>query len=180
MRKGVNISKAISNVLALISVMWLIELINIALNHSLCNLGIMPRTYIGLIGIVVSPFVHYGIAHLSANTIPLAVLGGLIALSNSHLFNRVTFFVIIFGGFAVWLLGRPAYHVGASGLIFGYFGFLVARGLYERSFVSLLVALVVIFFYGSMIWGVFPVAPYISWEAHLFGFIAGIAAARFL
>jgi membrane associated rhomboid family serine protease len=88
--------------------------------------------------------------------------------------------IIIVGGLGVWLIGRPAYHVGASGLVFGYFGFLVARGWYEKSIPSVIISIFVIIFYGSMIWGVFPVVPYISWESHLFGFLAGILAAKFL
>jgi len=133
-----------------------------------------------LIGIIISPFVHYGIPHLLANTIPLAILGGLIAITNSKLFIRATFIIVLLGGTGVWLLGRFAIHVGASGLVFGYFGFLIARSFYERSLSSIVLAAVVIFLYGGMIWGVLPVEPYISWEAHLFGFISGIIAARSL
>lgn len=172
-----NIKDAIANVLGLITILWIVQLVNIALHNRLCDYGIWPRTVSGLAGIFISPFVHYGFEHLIANTIPLAILGGLIAMVNPRLFNKVTVLVIILGGFGVWLFARPAYHVGASGLIFGYFGFLAARGWYEKGFLPVLIAIAVIFFYGGMIWGVFPVVPYISWEAHLSGLIAGIIAA---
>jgi membrane associated rhomboid family serine protease len=172
--------EALANVIGLIAILWLVEIVNTALQHKLCHFGIMPRTIPGLIGIPLSPFLHYGIAHLLANTLPLAVLGGLIAFSNSKLFNKSTLIIIIIGGLGVWLAGRSAYHVGASGLVFGYFGFLIARGWYEKSLSAILVAIFVAIFYGGMIWGVLPVAVYISWEAHLFGFLAGVLAARVL
>jgi len=175
-----NKREAIANVVGLISILWLVEIVNMALQHQLCNLGIMPRTAIGSIGIVLSPFLHYGINHLLANTLPLVILGGLIAFSNAGLFNKSTVLIIIVGGLGVWLVGRPAYHVGASGLVFGYFGFLVARGWYEKSIPSVVISIFVIIFHGGMIWGVFPVVPYVSWESHLFGFLAGVLAAKVL
>lgn len=175
-----NIKDAVANVLGLITIIWVLQLVNVALHYRLCEFGIWPRTPAGLAGIFISPFVHYGFEHLLTNTVPLFVLGTLIAMSNPRLFNKVTVLVIIAGGFGVWLFARPAYHVGASGLIFGYFGFLAARGLYERGIVPVLITLGVIFIYGGMIWGVLPVVPYISWESHLFGMAAGIIAARSL
>ena len=175
-----NKREAISNVVGFITILWLVEIVNMALQHQLCNFGIMPRTAFGLIGIVLSPFLHYGINHLLANTLPLAILGGLIAFSNAGLFNKSTALIIIVGGLGVWLVGRTAYHVGASGLVFGYFGFLVARGWYEKSIPSIVISIFVIIFYGGMIWGVLPVVPYVSWESHLFGFLAGILAAKVL
>ena len=175
-----SIVDALANVVGLIVIMWLFELINMALHHRLCDWGIIPRTTIGLAGILLAPFVHFGIGHILTNTPPLTFLGSMIALSDSRRFNKVTVFVILTGGLGVWLFARPASHVGASGLIFGYFGFLVFRGWYDRRFGSLVLALVVIFFYGGMIWGILPLQPYVSWEAHLFGFIAGALAARIL
>ena len=173
-----NIKDAVANVLGLLTIIWILQLVNVALRYKLCEFGIWPRTPAGLAGIVISPFVHYGFEHLLTNTVPLFVLGILIAMSNPRLFNKVTVVVVLAGGFGVWLFARPAYHVGASGLIFGYFGFLAARGWYERGIVPVLITIGVIFIYGGMIWGVFPVVPYISWESHLFGMVAGIIAAR--
>ena len=86
--------------------------------------------------------------------------------------------ILIIGGLGVWAFARPAYHIGASGLIFGYFGFLVAIGLYERSISSLVIASVTLFFYGGLILGILPTDSFISWEGHLFGLCAGIIAAR--
>jgi membrane associated rhomboid family serine protease len=172
--------ESLANLVGLIAILWLVEILNIALQHSLSQFGIIPRRAIGLIGIPLSPFLHYGLNHILANTLPLAVLGGLIASLYAGLFNRATIIIILLGGMGVWLFGRSAIHVGASGLVFGYFGFLVARGWYERSFLSIAASLVVIVLYGGMIWGVLPVSAYVSWEAHLFGFLAGIIAAKTL
>ena len=107
-----------------------------------------------------------------------SILGGLVILRGTRRFLGVSVFVILAGGLALWTFGRPAYHVGASGLIFGYFGYLAARGWYSRSAVELLIALVTVFLYGGMLWGVLPATPRVSWESHLFGLIAGAAAAR--
>ena len=131
-------------------------------------------------GIFLSPFLHYGLRHVLANTIPFIVLGSLVILRGIEEFLELSLFIIVVGGVAVWLLGRPAYHVGASGLIMGYFGFLVARGWYERSFTSVIIAVFVMIFYGGAIWSVLPGAWRVSWEMHFFGLISGVLAARLL
>lgn len=157
---------------------WLVELINSVAGHSLTRFGLLPRTGQGLTGIIFSPFLHANLYHLLFNTIPFLVLGSLLMLHGRRRFLQVTLFVILAGGSALWLVGRPAYHVGASGLIFGYFGFLVAGGWYSRRFSSLLLAVVTIVLYGGMLWGVMPTALPVSWEGHLTGIAAGVLAAR--
>lgn len=114
------------------------------------------------------------------NTIPFIVLGILVSLRGLDDFFELSLIIMVVGGAAVWLFGRQAYHIGASGLIFGYLGFLVAAGWYERKFISLVVALIVLFLYGGMIWGVLPLRPFVSWEGHLFSLLAGIVCARLL
>lgn len=164
--------------LAFIIVLWVIEILNSLSGHRLDGLGIRPRTASGLVGIFTSPFIHGGFQHLLLNTAPLAVLGGLVLVRGTRVFAAVCVFVITVGGAAVWLFARSASHIGASGLVFGLFAFLVARGYYERTARSIIVAAVTLFVYGGMIWGVLPRGPQISWEAHLFGLIAGAVAAR--
>jgi len=132
----------------------------------------------GLAGIPLSPFLHGSFAHLSLNTLPLVTLGGLLILQGKRLFLSVSLWIILLSGAALWLLGRSAYHVGASSVLFGYFGYLVARGWYERSISALLVALLTLVLYGSIVWGVLPTRAYISWEGHLFGLLAGVLVAR--
>jgi membrane associated rhomboid family serine protease len=167
-------------ILGIVLLMWGIALVNAALGFRLSAWGIRPRTVSGLLGIPLSPFLHGGIGHVLVNTIPFIILGWLVILHGTRLFLEVSVFVILVSGAGIWLFGRSAYHVGASGLIFGYFGFLVARGYYERSLGSILVAFLTILLYGGMLWGVLPVTARISWEGHLFGLLAGILAARLL
>jgi membrane associated rhomboid family serine protease len=113
-----------------------------------------------------------------SNTIIFLGLSSLIAPRGSKILLWVSLFIILLGGVGVWVLGRSAIHVGASGLVFGYFGYLVSRGWYERRPGSILVAIAVIVLYGGLIVGVLPVPGFISWESHLFGLIAGVLAAR--
>ena len=148
------------------------------MGHQLNAWGIFPRSVHGLAGIPLAPFLHGSFGHVISNSIPFLVLGGLIAFRGRQVLLRVSFIVIGVGGSAVWLLGRSAVHIGASGLVFGYFGYLVARGWYERKLGSILLAIVVIILYGGLILGVLPARGLVSWEAHLFGLIAGVLAAR--
>jgi membrane associated rhomboid family serine protease len=127
-----------------------------------------------------APFLHGGFPHLIANTVPFITLGWLIMLRETREFFPVTAVIMIVGGLGVWLFGAPAYHIGASGLIFGYLGFLLLRGYFERSIVSVGIAILVFVLYGGVLWGVLPSYPGISWESHLFGFIGGVIAAKSL
>ncbi len=165
-------------ILGLLTVMWAVEVLNGFMGHQLIEWGILPRTTRGLVGIPLSPVLHGSVSHLLSNTIPFLVLGGLVGLRGSQVLMRVSLFIVVVGGAAVWLLGRTAIHVGASGLVFGYFGYLVANGWYDRRPSSILVAIAVIIFYGGLIFGVLPSLSFVSWESHLFGLIAGVLAAR--
>ncbi len=137
-----------------------------------------PYALVSLRGVLLSPMLHGSFSHLLSNTLPLLVLGGFVALRGTKTLLGVSLFVVVLGGLLVWLVGRPAVHIGASGLVFGYFGYLLAQGWYERSFVSIVVAVAVLLLYGGMIFGALPQSGFISWEGHLFGMIAGILAAR--
>lgn len=165
-------------ILGFVILFWIVELINLAIGHRLSDWGIYPRKIKGLIGIPLSPFLHSGIGHVLLNTIPFAVLGGFVILRGKRVFFELSLFIILFGGTALWLFGRSSYHVGASGLIFGYFGFLVARGWYDRNLISIIIAFITLFLYGGILWGLLPIFSFISWEGHLFGFVAGILWAR--
>ena len=161
-----------------LAVMWVVEIINGFIGHRLSLWGILPRTTPGLIGIPLSPFLHGSFNHVLSNTIPFLVLGGLVGLRGGQKLVGISLFIIVAGGAGVWLLGRPAVHVGASGLIFGYFGYLVANGWFDRRPLSILAAIAVIVVYGSLVFGVIPTTGFVSWEAHLFGLLAGVLAAR--
>jgi len=164
--------------LGCVALLWGIECVNALLDHRLNRWGILPRTFAGLVGIPLSPFLHGSFAHLILNTVPLVTLGSFVAFYGTRIFLAVSLWIILLSGAALWLLGRSAYHIGASSVLFGYFGYLVARGWYERSVTALLVALLTLGLYGSIVWGALPTRSYISWEGHLSGLLAGVLVAR--
>jgi membrane associated rhomboid family serine protease len=165
----------------LVAIMWVAEVVDQwVLGGQLDLLGIIPRTTIGLRGIVLAPFLHGGFAHLIGNTIPFLMLGWLIMLRETSDFVRVTLVVGLASGLGTWLLGSSGSHIGASGVIFGYLGYLLLRGFFERRLGSISLSLLVGTLYGSMIWGILPLQRGVSWEGHLFGFLGGVLAARIL
>lgn len=169
-----------------VAVLWVIELIDwLVLGGYLDRFGIRPRTMSGLAAVPAAPFLHANFAHLLANTLPLAILAFLVGLRSLRDLWAVTLIVTVLGGLGVWAIGgvltqADTIHLGASQLIFGYFGFLVFRAYFERSLFALIAAFVVVLMYGGAIWGVLPTQAGISWEGHLCGFLAGIAAAWML
>lgn len=166
----------------LLGIIWGVSTINLLIFGGALNLyGIRPRTVDGLWGILLMPFLHGGFPHLLANTVPFATLGWLVMLRRMADFFIVTAVTILISGLGVWLTGPTnSVHIGASGLIFGYFGFLLLRSYFERSLYAILFAILVLLVYGGLIWGVLPQQNGVSWQAHLFGFVGGIVAARFL
>lgn len=178
--KEVKIQFTILGVFVLI--FWLIEIINLTFfGDRLDYYGIVPRNVTGLRGIIVAPFLHGDIPHLVANTVPFVLLGFLTMLRKTSDFFIVTFVSIIVSGLGVWLFAPPnSITIGASGVVFGFLGFLMFRGIFKRNIPSIAVSLIVFFLYGSMIWGVLPSDPRISWIAHLFGFIGGVLGAKFI
>ena len=142
------------------------------------HFAVIPRDFGSLPGIIGMPFVHGSWWHLISNTMPLLILGGMVLFRGVRYFGAVTFMIMLLGGILLWCFGRNAAHIGASGLAFGYLGFLVTRGFYERSWQSIGVAALVVFLYGGMIFGVVPRDDGVSWEAHLFGLLAGMVVAR--
>lgn len=142
--------------------------------------GIIPRNPIGLRGILFAPFLHGGLGHLIGNTIPFLVLGWLVMLRETTDFFVVSILSALVSGLGTWMFGATGTHLGASGVIFGYLGYLLARGYFERSMVAIAMSLFVATLYGSLIWGVLPLQQGISWEGHLFGFLGGILSAKLL
>lgn len=169
----------------LLVLMWLVAMIDFLIATPLFALsfsmyGIVPRDMTGLRGIVFAPFIHGSWPHLLANSLPFLVLGSLLLLRGRSLFVRVSLGCVVLGGLGTWLIGAPGLHIGASGLIFGYFGFLLLRGVFERSLWSIMQAALVGFLYGGLLWGVLPSQPGVSWEGHLMGFVSGAILARLL
>lgn len=162
----------------LIAIIWAVEIANILSFYSLNKwFGLLPRSAWGLIGLPLMPVLHTSISHAAANTIPLLILGFLMQVSAPRKIIIISAFIIFCSGLAIWLFGRSTIHVGASGLIFGWLGFLLARGYVERTFGAIAMALAVGLVYGAILWGVLPMKAGLSWESYLFGALAGVAAA---
>ena len=168
-------------IVGMVALLWALEVVDtMLLGGSLDGLGLRPRTVGGLWGLITAPFLHSGFGHLAANTAPFLVLGALVATRGVRDFVSATIVIAVLGGLGVWLFGRSATHIGASGLVFGYMGFLLVVGFLERSIIGIAVSLIVGSVYGGMLWGVLPQRPCVSWEGHLFGFLAGVFAAKLL
>ena len=139
--------------------------------------GIYPRKLIGLVGIMTAPLLHSGISHIVSNTIPVLVLGTTLYFFYDRVAGRVWFNCWILTGVLVWILGREAYHIGASGLIFGLASFLIFFGIFRRDMKSLIISIIVFLIYNTMFYGVLPSHPGISWESHMFGALVGLFTA---
>lgn len=175
-----NVTGIFVPVLLLLAAMWVLEIVDVILPADLDYLGIRSRSADGLVGIPLAPFLHGGFDHLLANTLPFLVLGTLVAWRARGAFWSVAIIIIVLGGAAVWLLGPAnAVTIGASGMVFGFLGYLLALGIFTRNWLDIGVSVVVVLVYGSVLWGVLPFAVRadISWQAHLFGLLAGVAAA---
>lgn len=168
-------------VCGMVFLMWLIELADlIAFRGGLDAWGIEPRSLVGLRGILFAPLLHGGLGHIIANSMPLLLLGWLVTLRGGEYFLLVTIIVTLASGLGTWLFGRPGIHIGASGVVFGYLGYLLGRGYFERSFGAVAVAVLVGMLYGGLLFGVLPSGPGVSWEGHLFGLVGGVWIARML
>lgn len=176
-----EIKRVIQPLLLFVAFLWLVEIIDrLIFRGALDLLGIVPRDLEGLRGIFLAPFLHGGFSHLMANSIPLLILGALIMYRHSRHFVAVSILIIGFSGFGTWLIAPPhTVHIGASGLIFGYFAFIVVNAWYERSLMATGLALVVLVVYGSLLWGILPAADGISWQGHFFGLVGGGLAAYY-
>lgn len=163
-------------VLTLVAGLYGIHIINFLLGYRLNIFGIYPRRIWGLPGIFFSPFLHGNFNHLFFNSIPLFILFNLVLLSGTNTFYSVTATIVILGGLGTWLFGRPALHIGASGLIMGYWSYLLLNAYQQGTAMSIMLGLVCVYYLGGLLLNLFPLEARTSWEAHVFGFCAGIAA----
>jgi membrane associated rhomboid family serine protease len=168
-------------ILVLTAICWLVLGVNeLVLQGKLVQWGIVPRHLSGLAGILWAPFIHGSVRHLAANTLPLLVLGAVICARGRSEFIVVTVAGIILGGGLTWLIGRTACHIGASGLIFCYFGYLASLAWFRRTFGALCLSVVCVVAYGGMLRGLMPNSSGVSWESHLAGLIAGVVIAAMM
>jgi membrane associated rhomboid family serine protease len=176
-----RISSGIKVLVVLVGLMWVSEIVDTALHGELDRYGIIARNPEGLIGIVTAPFLHLGFGHLISNTLPLLTLGALIAISGAARLLSVTAIVTAVGGLGTWLISPPyTITIGASGLVFGYAAYLIARGVFNRRIGQVLLGVVVVLVWGSALLGGLLPQDGISWQGHLFGAIAGVLAAWLL
>ena len=161
---------------------WIIEIADYTIFHgSLDQYGIKPRDTSALWGIFLAPVLHGGFGHLAANTIPFVTLGWLTMLQETSDFYIVSALSAVVGGIGVWIFGAPnSVHIGASILIYGYLGFLLLRGYFQKNFPSIALSVFVGVIYGGLVWGVFPSQIGVSWQGHLFGFVGGAIAAKMI
>lgn len=164
-----------------LGVAWVALGVNTLVGGALNAYGVIPRSVDGLRGILIAPFLHGSVAHLSANSVSFLILGWLVMTSGQWTFARVTAVAALGSGLASWLFGAPgSVHIGASGVIFGYLGYLMLAGVFARKVVPVIVSVAVTGLWGAMVWGVLPGQMGVSWQGHLGGFIGGVIAARWV
>jgi membrane associated rhomboid family serine protease len=171
--------------LTLVAVAWGVEAIDrFVLDGGLDRFGIRPRRLSGLPGVLLSPWLHDDWRHLIANTLTFLGLGLVVLMAEGRTFLGTTLLLVVVSGLGTWVIGRPAIHIGASGLIYGYFGYILGRAMWERRVIWVVVGILVALLYGGMIWGVLPsvrndpAKVAVSWEGHLAGLLAGLWLGR--
>jgi membrane associated rhomboid family serine protease len=164
----------------LVGTMWAVMLINtMFFQGQLNSFGIAPHNLVGLRGILFAPFLHANFPHLISNTLPFITLGWLVMLWETSDLLVVTVISMLVGGIGTWIFGGVGTnHVGASGVVFGYLGYLLLRGYFDRKILSILMSLFVFAVYGTVLFGMLPGLPGISWQGHLFGFLGGALTAK--
>ena len=159
------------------ALMWVVFLTLSYFKVNPAGLGILPRDLTGIMGIVTAPLTHADFSHIFSNTVPLVILGWAIFFFYPKVSYKVFAIVYFLTGILVWLFARQLYHIGASGIVYAFMSFLFFSGLFRRDNKSIALALIVVFLYGGIVWGILPGQKGISWESHLFGGIAGVFAA---
>jgi membrane associated rhomboid family serine protease len=167
--------------LKMIGVLWTIHVVNRITQYNLNSLGIRTRSLKGLPGIIFAPFLHGDFNHLFFNTVPLFVLSDLVLLEGTVIFYTVSLAITILSGSLTWLFGKRGIHIGASGLIMGYFGYLLAKAYFHITGTTIVLAGICLYYFGGLLLSVFPGAKKnVSWEGHIFGFLSGIFVAYYL
>jgi membrane associated rhomboid family serine protease len=173
--------RALQLLLAMVLLMWVLEVVDAALDNRLDRYGIEPRDVDGLDGVVAAPFLHVGFGHLLANTLPFAAMGAVIALEGAWRLLGVTAIVAVVSGLGTWLIApADTIHLGASGVVFGYATYLIARGWFNRRPAEIAIGVGVAFLWGGALLAGLEPQQGISWQGHLFGAIGGVAAASAL
>lgn len=167
-------SKALYIPVLTIIIIWIIYVIEIKFKLNFNSLGIYPKTVKGLRGILFSPFIHSDIKHLLNNSVPLFVMLWCLYYFYYKIANKVLILGTILTGLLTWLIGRPSFHIGASGVIYLLVSFIFFSGIFRKYYRLIALSLAVVFLYGGMVWYILPVEERISWEGHLAGFLVGL------
>jgi len=160
-------------------IMWAVKIIEYNFELSFAHFGVFPQSLSGLKGILLSPFIHKDFTHLINNSYPILILGGILFSIYRKIALQLFIWLFFIAGFWLWIIGRPSFHIGASGIIYALASFLLVSGIVQKNPRLSAISMLVIFLYGSMIWGLLPTKEPISWEGHLAGFLAGILVAIF-
>jgi membrane associated rhomboid family serine protease len=160
--------------ISIVAILWGVFFISLALNHRLLWLGIIPRHLQGLPGIFFSPFLHANFNHLFYNTIPLLVLSDFLLIHGLTYYLIITLSITVISGFLIWLFAKPGIHIGASGVITGYWAVLVSDIYQQGSFMAIALGLTSLYAFAGIFFGIFPKDRGVSWEGHLFGLLAGV------
>ena len=155
-------------------IIWSVKIFEIVFDYDFTEYGVLPRKFNGLTGILFSPLIHSDVNHLLNNSLPVIILCLLIFNFYSQIAKKIFIYLYFISGLWLWCIGRESFHIGASGLIYAMASFLFFSGILRKNSQLSAVALLVIFIYGGLFWGLFPIHKNVSWEGHLTGFIAGI------
>ena len=160
-----------------LSIIWIVKIAEVLLHIDFAFLGIFPLKLKGLIGIITAPLIHSDFEHLIANSVPILILGTGVFYFYNKIAYKVFFLSYFIANIWIWFGARQAYHIGASGLVYSFASFLFFSGVIGKNIKLMAISLLVVFLYGSMIWGILPIQPHVSWESHLMGAIAGMVLA---
>lgn len=161
--------------LMMLGLLWVAFALTLASGRMLLILGIHPRKLFGLIGIIFSPFLHANFNHIFFNSIPFFLLSNFVLFGGINFYLNISLYIIVISGLLTWIFARPAIHIGASSLVTGYWSFLVLSAYNQEGILSTLLGIICVYYFAGIFFGIFPKDKGVSWEGHLFGFIAGIA-----
>ncbi|GAB5547210.1 MAG: rhomboid family intramembrane serine protease [Sandaracinaceae bacterium] len=162
-----------------VALIWVLELLSWVI--PIDALGVRPRETVGLIGVLTHPFLHVGLGHVLSNSVAILLFGGIVVLKEERDLYVTALLAALVGGLGTWLIGRSGTnHIGASGVVFGLFGYLLTTGWFERKIGSIVLSVVVLLVWGSLLLGMSPLQTFISWECHLTGFAGGVLSAYLL
>ena len=177
MKKG--FLKIIKFPIIFVLIIWIVKILEYYFDLNLYKFGVFPREIMGLRGILCAPFIHNDFTHLLNNSIPILVLGSLFIFFYKNLSFEIFMWLFFISGILLWGIGRPNYHIGASGIIYALATFLFTSGIIKKDTRLAAISLIIAFLYGSLIWGIFPSKANVSWEGHLSGLISGVTVAIF-